>query len=97
MIWGLHIEQVIDGNPTARYIAVQLKTGYGNVSVSKKSGGFTVKNISDADKKYWDLSFCPVIVVFCDPYTSTLYWTLYRHDIIRKSVVINPKNVLNKE
>lgn len=93
----MYMEQVIDGNPTARFIAVQLKTGFGNVSVSKKTGSFTVKNISEADKKYWDLSSCPVIVVFCDPDTSTLYWTLYRQDISRKSVVINPENKLNQD
>lgn len=90
----MYMEQVIDGNPTARYIAVQLKTGYGNVSISKRTGNFTVKNISEADKKYWDLSSCPVIVVFCDPDTSTLYWTLYRQDSCRKSVVINPNKRL---
>lgn len=85
----MYMEQVVDGNPTARYIAVQLKTGYGNVSLSKRIGKITVKNISEADKKYWDLSSCPVIVVFCDPDTSILYWTLYRQDSCRKSVVIN--------
>lgn len=93
----MYMEQVVDGIPKARYVAVQLKTGYGNVSVSKKTSSFTVKNISDADKKYWDLSSCPVIVVFCDPDTSDLYWTLYRQDVCRKSVVINPQNKLTKE
>ncbi len=93
----MYLEQVVDGNPTARYIAVQLKTGFGNVSVSKRTGAFTVRNISEEDRKYWDLSSCPVIVVFCDPDTSTLYWTLYRQDICRKSVVINPENRLNQD
>lgn len=93
----MYMEQVIDGNPTARFIAVQLKTGYGNISISKRNGAFTVKNITEADKSYWDLSSCPVIVVFCDPETSTLYWTLYRRDIHRKSIIINPQNILNKE
>ena len=93
----MYMVQVIDGNPTARFIAVQLKTGYGNISISKRNGTFTVKNITEADKSYWDLSSCPVIVVFCDPDTSILYWTLYRRDIHRKSIIINPKNVLNKE
>lgn len=93
----MYMEQVIDGNPTARYIAVQLKTGYGNVSVSRRTGSFTVKNISEADKKYWDLSSCPVIVVFCDPDTSELYWTLYRQDSCRKSIVIKPNSRLTKD
>lgn len=93
----MYMEQVIDGTPTARYIAVQLKTGYGNVAVSKRNGNLTVKNISEADKKYWELSSCPVIVVFCDPDTLALYWTLYRHDVCRKSIVINPENILNKD
>lgn len=92
----MYIEQVIDGEPTARFIAVQLKTGFGNVSINKRNGTFTVKNITEADKKYWDLSSCPVIVVFCDPETSTLYWTLYRHDVCRKTIVINPNNKLDK-
>ena len=92
----MYMEQVIEGNPTARYIAVQLKTGFGNVSVSKRTGAFTVKNISDADRKYWDLSSCPVIVVFCDPESSELYWTLYRQDSCRKTIVINPNNRLTE-
>lgn len=93
----MYMEQVVDGNPTARYVAVQLKTGYGNISIGKRNGSFTVKNISEADRKYWDLSSCPVIVVFCDPDSSDLYWTLYRQDACRKSVVINPKNKLTKD
>lgn len=93
----MYLEQVVDGNPTARYIAVQLKTGFGNVSVSKRTGAFTVRNISAEDRRYWDLSSCPVIVVFCDPDTTTLYWTLYKQDIYRKSVVINPENRLNQD
>lgn len=93
----MYMEQVVNGNPTARYIAVQLKTGFGNVTVSKRTGIFTVKNISEADKKYWELSSCPVIVVFCNPDTSELYWTLYRQDTCRKSVLIHPNSKLSKD
>lgn len=93
----MYIEQVVDGNPTARYIAVQIKTGYGNVSVSRRNGSFTVKNISEAGRKYWDLSSCAVIVVFCDSDSSDPYWTLYRQDSCRKSVVINHNSKLTKD
>lgn len=93
----MYMEQVVNGNPTARYIAVQLKTGYGNVSINKRNDSFTVKNISEADKEYWDLSSCPVIIVFCDPDDSILYWTLYRPNVNRKTIVISRKSILNKD
>ncbi len=68
-----NIEQVINGNPTAKYISVQLKTGFGNVHISAL--GDFIFYFKETHYQYWLSSSIPVIIVLCDPDSDTLYWS----------------------
>ncbi len=78
-----NIEQVVDGNPTARYISVQLKTGYGNVS-EDRNGNFTYY-IDLPHYEYWLSSSIPVIIVLCDPDKKVLYWEVVKLSNIERT------------
>lgn len=77
------IEQVIDSNPTAKYISIQLKTGEGNVYVDKE-GNF-IYYIDKTHYDYWLSSSIPVILAYCDPTKEIIYWELLRKRNIKKS------------
>lgn len=79
-------EQVIEGNPTAKYISIQLKTGFGNVLTSA-SGDFYFY-FDDTHYRYWKSSSIPIIFVLCDPDSELLYWT----QIVERSIEKTPKH-----
>jgi hypothetical protein len=78
-----NVEQVVNGNPTAKYISVQLKTGLGNVETSP-SGDFYFY-FKETHYQYWLSSSIPVIIVLCDPSTDTLYWSQIAERTINKT------------
>lgn len=93
------VEQVVDGDPTAKYISVQLKTGMGNVHILKSSD-FTYY-IDNIHYEYWISSSIPVIIVLCDPETNILYWQLIKKQNIiftktQYKIIIPNGHILNK-
>lgn len=78
------IEQVIDGNPTAKYISVQLKTGESNIHVDR-DGNF-IYYIDNVHYNYWLSSSIPVILAYCNPAEQIIYWGLLKkHNVSRTS------------
>lgn len=66
------IEKVQDGNPTGKQIAVQIKSGMGNVT-KNKDGNFDYY-ISCVHYEYWLSYPIPVIIVLYDDENDLLYW-----------------------
>lgn len=94
------IEQLVDGDPKAKYISVQLKTGFGNVYITA-NGNFTFY-FEETHYRYWLSSSIPVIIVLCDPETDTLYWNLITERNIRRtpkgySMEINKASTITKD
>ena len=77
------IEQVIDGNPTAKYISVQLKTGEGNIHIDR-NGNF-IYYINKTHYDYWLSSSIPVILAYCNPEDETIYWELLKKRNIKRT------------
>ncbi len=94
------IEQVLNGNGTAHYISVQLKTGLGNVHTDKD--GNYVYYIKQVHYDYWLSSAIPVIFVLCDPNTGILYWQQIKLSKVSATptghkLVVPKRHLLNKE
>ena len=95
------IEQVIDGNPTAKYISVQLKTGEGNIHIDR-NGNF-IYYIDKTHYDYWLSSSIPVILAYCNPEDETIYWELLKKCNIKRTkgeenfkITISNTHLLNK-
>ncbi len=93
------VEQVIDDNPTAKYISVQLKTGLSNVHIDKNKD--YIFYIDDVHYEYWLSSSVPVILVLCNPDTNNLYWQLIKKQNIystksKHKILIRKEHLLNK-
>lgn len=69
-----NIEEVINGNPTARYLSIQLKTGLGNVDIDKN--GNYIFRFGETHYNYWIGSPIPVIIAICNPDTEEISWEL---------------------
>lgn len=96
------IEQVIDGNPTAKYISVQLKTGEGNIHIDR-NGNF-IYYIDKTHYDYWLSSSIPVILAYCNPEDETIYWELLKKCNIKRTkgeenfkITISNTHLLNKD
>lgn len=96
------IEQVIDGNPTAKYISVQLKTGEGNIHIDR-NGNF-IYYIDKTHYDYWLSSSIPVILAYCNPEDETIYWELLKKRNIKRTkgeenykITISNTHLLNKD
>lgn len=96
------IEQVIDGNPTAKYISVQLKTGEGNIHINR-NGNFDYY-INKTHYDYWLSSSIPVILAYCNPDDETIYWELIKKRNIKRTkgnegykITISNTHLLNKD
>lgn len=94
------VEQVIADNPTAKYISIQLKTGFGNVHIDK-DGNFTYY-IDNIHYEYWLSSSVPVILALCDPEKEIIYWELVKKHNISKTdkkhkIAILNTHQLNKD
>ena len=69
-----NIEEVVNGNPTARYLSIQLKTGLGNVDIDKN--GDYIFRFGETHYNYWIGSSIPVIIAICNPDTEEISWEL---------------------
>lgn len=87
------VEQVIADNPTAKYISIQLKTGFGNIHIDK-DGNFTYY-IDNIHYEYWLSSSVPVILALCDPEKEIIYWTLVKKHNISKTNKEHKITILN--
>ena len=65
------IEQSEEGNPTGKFIAVQIKTGIGNFHISEKK---ITHYISRIHYKYWLNLEIPIILIAHFPETEKTYW-----------------------
>lgn len=65
------IEEVQEGNPTGRFLAVQIKSGKGNFFVSDKIITYYVSNIH---YNYWLNLNIPIILIAHFPETGKTYW-----------------------
>ena len=65
------IEQSEDGNPTGRFIAVQIKTGKGNFQITENKITYYVSNIH---YNYWINLEIPIIIVAHFPDNEKTYW-----------------------
>jgi hypothetical protein len=91
------IEEVIEGNPTGKFIAIQIKSGLGNFSTSSKKLTYYISNIH---YHYW-LNFNIPILLICHipEYDKTLWIELSEENIKptkkRWKIEIPKKNELN--
>lgn len=67
------IEQVEDGNPTGRFLAVQIKTGAGNFYISETK---LTHYVSHIHYNYWLNLEIPIILIAHIPETAKTYWQL---------------------
>lgn len=65
------IEEVQEGNPTGRFLAVQIKSGKGNFFVTDKKIIYYVSNIH---YNYWLNLNIPIILIAHFPETGKTYW-----------------------
>lgn len=76
------IEQTINNQPTGKFIAVQIKSGLGNVKEKQKEFTYYATNIH---KQYWLGCTFPVIMVLHDPKSNRTYWEELSDDTFKKT------------
>ena len=76
------IEQSEAGNPTGKFLAVQIKTGRGNFQVSGKKITYYVSNIH---YNYWLNLDIPIILVAHFPETEKTYWQQINEHNLKKT------------
>lgn len=76
------IEQSEDGNPTGKFLAVQIKTGRGNFQVSEKKLTYYVSNIH---YNYWLNLDIPIILIAHFPESEKTYWQQINESTLKKT------------
>ena len=76
------IEQVKDGNPTGKFLAVQIKTGESHFSLSKEKVIFYPTNVHC---NYWLSTDIPMILIAHLPKGEKTYWQYISWDNIQKT------------
>jgi hypothetical protein len=76
------IEQAEDGNPTGKFLAVQIKTGKGNFQVSEKKITYYVSNIH---YNYWLNLEIPIILIAHFPESEKTYWQQINEHNLKKT------------
>jgi hypothetical protein len=76
------IEECVDGDPTGKFIALQIKSGLGNFSVSKDKLNYYISGIH---YEYWTGLNIPIILVAHDPDTEQTYWTELSERTIKRT------------
>lgn len=96
------IEQVINKVSTGKFIAVQIKTGLGNVH--QNSNGDFAYYMSKTHYDYWLSYSIPIIIVLYDPSNKKLYWEfIQKRNIsktkqgIKRKITIKKDSILTKE
>src|SRR2546423_1090037 len=59
--------------PTARFIFVQVKSGFGNLRKTKSKTHYTVR-LNPNDAKYWSLFNIPIILVWYNVRADRAHW-----------------------
>lgn len=89
------IEQVLDGNPTCKYIGLQIKTGKSHFHVSDKHLTYYASHIH---YNYWLNSNIPIILVAHIPDTNNTYWQHISEQNFQKAIKRWKLNIpLNQE
>jgi hypothetical protein len=89
------LEQVIDGNPTCKFIGVQIKTGKSHFHVSDKHLTYYASYIH---YNYWLNSNIPIILVAHIPETNNTYWQHISEQNFQKAIKRWKLNIpLNQE
>lgn len=65
------VEQCTNGNPTGKFVAMQIKTGEGNFSISKDKLTYYVSNIH---YKYWSNFDMPLLLIAHLPKSGSTHW-----------------------
>lgn len=76
------IEQSEDGNPTGKFLAVQIKTGRRNFHESEKKITYYVSNIH---YNYWLNLNIPIILIAHFPETEKTYWHQINEQSLKKT------------
>ncbi len=91
------IEQCEDGNPTGRFIAVQIKSGAGNFYISKNKNRITY-DASHIHYNYWLWFNIPIILVAHLPNSEETYWQhICKDNFKRWKLEIPKKQKFGKE
>lgn len=91
------IEESENGNPTGKFIALQIKSGKGNFSLSEKKLTYYISNIH---YNYWLNFDIPVLLIAHIPKTNKTYWINISERNIKRTkkrwkIEIPTKNQLN--
>ncbi|WP_424002858.1 DUF4365 domain-containing protein [Maribacter sp. IgM3_T14_3] len=91
------IEESEDGNPTGKFIALQIKLGIGNFSVSSDKLTYYISNIH---YNYWLNFDIPILLIAHIPETNLTYWIEISERNIKKTkkkwkIDIPKRNQLN--
>ena len=76
------IEQSIDGNPTGKFIALQIKSGAGNFHLSENK---IVHYVSHIHYNYWLNLDIPIILVAHFPDTEKTFWQVINEHTFKKT------------
>ncbi|OXM60508.1 DUF4365 domain-containing protein [Amycolatopsis vastitatis] len=68
-----HVEPKTDGVPSGRPVALQIKTGQSYFEPTPEGWRYRAKG-NERHLHYWLGHTLPVLIIFCDPETETLYW-----------------------
>lgn len=68
-----HVEPKVDGVPSGRPVALQIKTGQSYFEPAPEGWRYRAKG-NERHLHYWLGHTLPVLIIFCDPETETLYW-----------------------
>ena len=93
------VEQVIEGNPQGKFLALQIKSGDGNFSISTDKLTYYLSNVHYS---YWTNFDLPVLLIGHIPEDDTTYWEELSIRKIKKTnkrwkLEIPKKNLLNKK
>lgn len=68
-----HVEPKTDGVPSGRPVALQIKTGQSYFEPTPEGWRYRAKG-NERHLHYWLGHTLPVLIIYCDPDTETLYW-----------------------
>lgn len=93
------VEQVVNGNPQGKFLALQIKSGNGNFSISNDKLTYYLSNVH---YNYWTNFDLPVLLIGHIPEKDKTYWEELSTRKIKKTnkswkLEISKKNLLNKK
>jgi len=93
------VEIVQQGQPIGKLVAIQIKSGESFFKETTPEG--IVFRFSERHKKYWLNFSIPVVVIFYNPISDTMFWQVISKETVmeagaRYKVIIPSRNVLNE-